>query len=158
MFLRTATVQSTNAYYDKISRLKHELETADAVIVGAGAGLSASAGLDYAGKRFERYFGDFQKKYGIRDMYSGGFYPFASLEEHWAWWSRQIMLNRYGQAPKPVYEELLGLVNGKDYLTRNDCSTPRGTTACGNAPSPAIRRPTTIRRRSGTWWRPRASA
>ena len=121
MFSKTATMKSTNACYDKLSRLKYELETADAVIIGAGAGLSTSAGLDYSGKRFERYFGDFQKKYGIRDMYSGGFYPFASLEEHWAWWSRQIMLNRYGQMPKPVYEDLLGLVNEKDYfvLTTN---------------------------------------
>lgn len=121
MFSKTATIKSTNACYDKISRLRHALETADAVVIGAGAGLSTSAGLDYSGKRFEQYFGDFQKKYGIRDMYSGGFYPFASLEEHWAWWSRQIMLNRYGQAPKPVYEDLLGLVNEKDYfvLTTN---------------------------------------
>ena len=121
MFSRTATMKSTNACCDKISRLKHELEDADAVIIGAGAGLSASAGLDYSGKRFEQYFGDFQKKYGIRDMYSGGFYPFASLEEHWAWWSRHIMLNRYGQTPEPVYKDLLGLVNRKDYfvLTTN---------------------------------------
>lgn len=121
MFSKTATMKSTNACYDKISGLKHALETADAVIIGAGAGLSTSAGLDYSGKRFEQYFGDFQEKYGIRDMYSGGFYPFASLEEHWAWWSRQIMLNRYGQTPKPVYEDLLGLVNEKDYfvLTTN---------------------------------------
>ncbi len=121
MFSKTATIKSTNTCYDKISQLKYELETANAVVIGAGAGLSTSAGLDYSGGRFERYFGDFQKKYGIRDMYSGGFYPFASLEEHWAWWSRQIMLNRYGQTPKPVYEDLLGLVNEKDYfvLTTN---------------------------------------
>ena len=97
------------------------LETADAVVVGAGSGLSASAGLTYSGERFERYFGDFQEKYGIRDMYSGGFYPFASLEEQWAWWSRQIFLNRCQKAPRPVYDRLLELVGDRDYfvLTTN---------------------------------------
>ena len=97
------------------------LDAADAVVVGAGAGLSASAGLTYSGERFRRYFGDFQAKYGIRDMYSGGFYPFESQEESWAWWSRQILVNRYTKAPKPVYEDLLHLVEDKDYfvLTTN---------------------------------------
>ena len=97
------------------------LDAADAVVVGAGAGLSASAGLTYSGERFRRYFGDFQAKYGIRDMYSGGFYPFESQEESWAWWSRQILVNRYTKAPKPVYEDLLYLVEDKDYfvLTTN---------------------------------------
>ena len=90
-------------------------------MVGAGAGLSASAGLTYSGERFRRYFGDFQAKYGIRDMYSGGFYPFGSLEESWAWWSRQILVNRYEKAPEPVYEKLLELVKDRDYfvLTTN---------------------------------------
>ncbi len=104
-----------------IEPLREALANADAVVIGAGSGLSASAGLTYSGARFERYFGDFQAKYGIRDMYSGGFYPFDSLEEHWAWWSRHIMVNRYERAPKPVYDSLLGLVQGKDYfvLTTN---------------------------------------
>ena len=104
-----------------IERLSAALAAADAVVVGAGAGLSASAGLTYSGERFRQYFGDFQAKYGIRDMYSGGFYPFESLEEHWAWWSRQIMVNRYTKAPKPVYETLLKLVEDRDYfvLTTN---------------------------------------
>ena len=101
--------------------LKRLLEEADAVLTGAGAGLSASAGLTYSGERFERYFGDFQRKYGIRDMYSGGFYPFASPEEYWAWWSRHILVNRYECAPRPVYDDLLALLEGKDYfvLTTN---------------------------------------
>ena len=91
------------------------------MVLGAGAGLSASAGLTYSGARFERYFSDFQEKYGIRDMYAGGFYPFETLEEYWAWWSRHIMVNRYERAPKPVYEDLLRLVEGRDYfvLTTN---------------------------------------
>ena len=85
MFSKTATTKSTNACCDKISRLRQELETADAVVIGAGAGLSTSAGFTYTGERFQRYFGDFIAKYGFRDMYSGGFYPFDSLEEHWAY-------------------------------------------------------------------------
>ena len=121
MFSRVLTKQSTAAYSKQIERLKQALDCADAVVIGAGAGLSASAGLTYSGERFERYFKDFADKRGIRDMYSGGFYPFASLEEYWAWWSRHIMVNRYERAPKPVYDDLLKLVEGKDYfvLTTN---------------------------------------
>ena len=102
-------------------RLKEELDTADAVVIGAGSGLSTSAGFTYTGERFQKYFGDFIEKYGFRDMYSGGFYPFASLEEHWAYWSRYIYVNRYLDAPKPVYQELLRLVQDKNYfvLTTN---------------------------------------
>ena len=120
-FSRILTRQSTAAYSAQVERLKQALDSADAVVIGAGAGLSASAGLTYSGERFETYFKDFADKYGIRDMYSGGFYPFASLEEYWAWWSRHIMVNRYEPAPKPVYDNLLKLVEGKDYfvLTTN---------------------------------------
>ena len=121
MFSRTATMQSTSAYCNNIMRLKEELDTADAVVIGAGSGLSTSAGFTYTGERFQRYFGDFIAKYDFRDMYSGGFYPFASLEEHWAYWSRYIYVNRYLDAPKPVYQELLRLVQDKNYfvLTTN---------------------------------------
>ena len=121
MFSRTETMKSTSACCDNIARLKQELDTADAVVIGAGSGLSTSAGFTYIGERFQKYFGDFIAKYGFRDMYSGGFYPFDSLEEHWAYWSRYIYINRYLDAPKPVYQELLKLVQGKDYfvLTTN---------------------------------------
>jgi len=85
-------------------------------VIGAGAGLSTSAGFVYTGERFEKYFSDFAAKYGIQDMYSGGFYPFATPEEHWAYWSRYIYINRYLDAPKPVYEDLLKLVADKDYF------------------------------------------
>ena len=90
-------------------------------MVGAGSGLSTAAGLTYSGARFERYFGDFQQKYGIQDMYSGGFYPFETLEEYWAWWSRQIYINRYDISPGRPYFDLLELVKGRDYfvLTTN---------------------------------------
>lgn len=115
------TRKSTENYSEQISRLRRALDEADAVVIGAGAGLSTSAGLTYSGERFQKNFGDFIRKYGIQDMYSGGFYPFETLEEHWAWWSRHIMLNRYEKAPKPVYEELFELVKDKDYfvLTTN---------------------------------------
>lgn len=121
MFSRISTQKSTESFSNKIRRLKTNLANADAVVIGAGAGLSASAGLTYSGERFERNFGDFIEKYGIRDMYSGGFYPFETLEEYWAWWSRHILINRYEKAPKPVYDNLLRLVEDKDYfvLTTN---------------------------------------
>jgi len=86
------------------------------VVVGAGAGLSTSAGFVYTGERFEKNFSDFAAKYGFQDMYSGGFYPFATPEEHWAYWSRYIYINRYMDAPKPVYDDLLKRVAEKDYF------------------------------------------
>lgn len=121
MFSRIWTRRSTETFSVQIERLKRALDEADAVVIGAGAGLSTAAGLTYDGERFERYFGDFAKKYGIRDIYSGGFYPFPTLEEYWAWWSRHILVNRYEDAPKPVYQDLLALVGDKDYfvLTTN---------------------------------------
>ena len=107
---------STVTSFDPVERWREALTAADAVVIGAGAGLSASAGLTYSGERFERYFSDFQARYGIQDMYSGGFYPFDSLERYWAWWSRQILVNRYEKAPRPVYGDLLELVKDKDYF------------------------------------------
>lgn len=105
----------------KITALKIALTQADAVLIGAGAGFSTAAGFTYGGERFREYFGDFEEKYGFHDMYSGGFYPYKTEEEYWAFWSRNIYLNRYQNAPVPVYEELLELVKGKDYfvLTTN---------------------------------------
>ena len=103
-------------YSAQIEWLRAALDAADAVVIGAGAGLSTSAGFTYSGERFERYFSDFAEKYGIGDMYSGGFYPFPTREEFWAYWSRYIFINRYQDAPKPVYDELLELVRDKDYF------------------------------------------
>lgn len=103
-------------YSQTLARLQTALREADAVLIGAGAGLSASAGFTYAGERFTRYFADFEKKYGFHDMYSGGFYPYPSPEEYWAYWSRYILINRYQPAPEPVYETLLQLVAGRDYF------------------------------------------
>ena len=112
---------SYEPYTAQIERLKAALDDADAVIIGAGAGLSASAGFSYSGERFYRYFADFAEKYGIRDMYSGGFYPFPSAEEFWAWWSRQVYFNRYAVDAGKPYTDLLKLVGDKNYfvLTTN---------------------------------------
>ena len=106
----------TGAKEDRMTRLKNEIDTADAIVIGAGAGLSTSAGLTYSGERFERYFLDFAERFGIRDMYSGGFYPFPDDETRWAWWARHIYYNRYIDASKPVYKELLELVADKNYF------------------------------------------
>lgn len=114
-------MKSTKSCLADIERLKHELDKSEAVVIGAGAGLSASAGFTYSGKRFQDNFQDFIDKYGFADMYSAGFYPFQILEEHWAYWSRYIWLNRYTPVNRSVYESLLALVKNKNYfvLTTN---------------------------------------
>ena len=121
MFLNKWITKSTGTCSEQIKRLKEETETADAILIGAGAGLSASAGLTYSGQRFYRYFSDFHEKYGITDIYSGGFYPYETLEEYWAWWSRHIYYNRYDVPAGKPYTDLLKLVGDKDYfvLTTN---------------------------------------
>ena len=101
---------------EQILRLKSELTSADAIVIGAGSGLSTSAGFTYSGERFEKYFFDFSKKYGINDMYSGGFYPFEDVQTRWAWWARHIYFNRYVKAPKSVYDKLFSLIKDKDYF------------------------------------------
>ncbi len=116
MFSRIWTKKSTPDYSAQIKNLQTVLSEADTVVIGAGAGLSTSAGFVYNGERFEKYFSDFAAKYDIKDMYSGGFYPFATLEEHWAYWSRYIYINRYMDAPEPVYDAILKLVQDKDYF------------------------------------------
>ena len=116
MFSRIWTKPSTKSCSEPMERLKAALQDSDAVVIGAGSGLSTAAGFIYTGERFETYFSDFARKYGFRDMYSGGFYPFDMLEEYWAYWSRYIYINRYQDAPKPVYEDLFKLVQDKDYF------------------------------------------
>lgn len=113
MFSTMKTETSIKDIYAKI-------QEADAIVIGAGAGLSTAAGYEYGGKRFKKYFSDFEEKYGIHDMYSGGFYPYDTLEEYWAWWSRQIYYNRYVDYLE-LYQKLYQLVQDKDYfiLTTN---------------------------------------
>ncbi len=121
MCSRTLTPGSTGNCSDEVRRLREALDAAEAVVIGAGAGLSAAAGFTYSGERFDKYFHDFAAKYHFKDMYSGGFYPYGTPEEYWAYWSRYIYANRYEDAPKPAYAQLLSLVRGKDYfvLTTN---------------------------------------
>ena len=108
-------------YEEQVRKLKEKMQNAEAIVLGAGSGLSTAAGLTYSGERFQKYFFDFAKKYPIRDIYSGGFFPFESPEEFWAWWSRSIYFNRYIDAPSDVYGNLKKIVEGKDYfvLTTN---------------------------------------
>lgn len=121
MFSNRKITTSIGNCSDKVERLARNLREADAIVIGAGAGLSTSAGFTYTGERFRQYFQDFGTKYGFKDMYSGGFYPYGTQEEHWAYWSRYIYINRYMNAPKPVYEKLYELVHDKEYfvLTTN---------------------------------------
>ena len=108
--------RGTGTRQENLDRLKNEIATADAIVIGAGAGLSTAAGFTYSGERFEKYFYDFAARFGIQDMYSGGFYPFPDDETRWAWWARHIYFNRYVEAPKPVYRDLYELVKDKDYF------------------------------------------
>lgn len=101
---------------EQVARLSRALQEADAIVIGGGAGLSTSAGFAYSGPRFEKYFPDFIKAFGIRDMYSGGFYPYPSKEVFWGFWARSIYINRYVDPPKPVYDRLFDLVRGRDYF------------------------------------------
>ena len=121
MFFSRLTRQSTAAFSKQIDKLRVALDASDAVVIGAGAGLSTAAGYTYSGERFDELFGDFAARYGFTNMYSGGFYPYDSLEEYWAFWSRYIMCNRYDPVPTPLYEQLLSIVRGRDYfvLTTN---------------------------------------
>lgn len=116
MFGRMSITKSTGNYLAQIERLKNVLENTETVVAGAGAGLSTSAGFVYNGERFRKNFSDFEDKYGFHDMYAGAFCRYDTPEEHWAYWSRFIMVNRYMDAPKPVYRELLNLIKDKDYF------------------------------------------
>lgn len=116
MFLKNKIEKYTKNYLEQIDKLNKAIKQADTIVIGAGAGPSTSAGFTYSGERFEKYFDDFIKKYGFDNMYSGGFYAFESLEEHWAYWSRYIYINRYVNPPKPLYENILKLIKDKDYF------------------------------------------
>lgn len=127
MYGKTKTMKSTRNYLDNtdtgrfIAEAKKKIETADAIVIGAGAGLSTAAGFTYSGKRFEDHFSDFIEKYGFSDMYSAGFYPYETLVEYWAYWSRYICINRYQAPPELVYDDLYRVVQEKNYfvLTTN---------------------------------------
>ena len=164
MFSKMSITKSTGSYSDNIRRLKEALDKADAVVIGAGAGLSTSAGFTYSGERFRKYFSDFARKYGFSDMYSGGFYPYKTPEEFWAYWSRYIFINRYMDPPKPVYSALYDMIKNQNYFvittnvdhcfqkrdsTKIAFSTRRATTGCSSAPSPAAGKLLTTKARFG---------
>lgn len=121
MFSKKKMNEFTGDSSDKTALIREKIQQADAVVIGAGAGLSTAAGFTYSGERFEKYFADFGEKYGFSDMYSGGFYNYDTLEEYWAYWSRYIYVNRYMDPPTDLYKQLFQLVENKDYfvLTTN---------------------------------------
>ena len=114
--LRGGLTDDTGSRVENVKRLKNEIENADAIVIGGGAGLSTAAGFTYGGERFDRYFFDFKERLGLMDMYSGGFYPFPDDETRWAFWARNIYVNRYMAPSKPVYDNLLALVRDRDYF------------------------------------------
>ena len=114
--LRGGLTDDTGSREENLQRLKDEIKNSDAIVIGAGAGLSTAAGYTYSGERFERWFFDFKERLGLTDMYSGGFYPFPDDETRWAFWARNIYVNRYVAPPKPVYDDLLALVRGRNYF------------------------------------------
>lgn len=101
---------------ENMKKLKSEIDSSDALVIGAGAGMSTAAGFTYTGARFDKYFSDFSQKYGFIDMYSGGFYPYPKQEIFWAYWARYIYINRYMDTPKNTYQKLYELVKDKDYF------------------------------------------
>lgn len=121
MFFSPRIATSTKSSSLEIERLAEAFAQADAVIVGAGAGLSTAAGLTYSGERFRQWFGDFEERFGFADMYSGGFYPFPDEETTWAYWSRMVWCNRYAPGATPLYRKLAALLADKDHfvLTTN---------------------------------------
>lgn len=116
MFSKILTGKYTQNFLDKAALLAEKIKTSDAIVIGAGAGMSISAGLVYNGDRFYKNFGDFIERYGFEDMYQGGFYPFDSLEEHWGYWSRYIYINRYNRDVGQPYRDLLEIVKDRDYF------------------------------------------
>lgn len=112
---------STANFLTNIALAKEKIASADAILVGAGAGLSTAAGLIYDGEDFRKNFADFIAKYHFPDLYNGGFGPFENDLEMWAYWSRFIAMERYEPGPLPLYQELFSLLKDKNYfvLTTN---------------------------------------
>ena len=161
MFSKKKMNEFTGDSSDKTVLIREKIQQADAVVIGAGAGLSTAAGFTYSGERFEKYFADFGEKYGFSDMYSGGFYNYDTLEEYWAYWSRYIYVNRYMDPPTDLYKQLFQLVENKDYFVlttnvdhcfqkagfdKNRMFYTREITVCSSAASPVIAEPTITRR------------
>ncbi|MGI6230537.1 MAG: SIR2 family NAD-dependent protein deacylase [Tractidigestivibacter sp.] len=121
MSSQTLTLASTRNFSAELARLQEAFDQADAIVVGAGAGLSTAAGFTYSGERFERWLGPWRKRYGFSDMYSGGFYPYDTLAEFWGYWSKSILANRYEAGVGKTYQQLVDLLSERDHfvLTTN---------------------------------------
>lgn len=124
MYSRTRTMKFTSEFSEQIERLKSVIDKAGCIVIGAGAGLSASAGFEYGGERFRKYFADFEEKYGFHDMYSGVFYPYETLEEQWAFWSRNILANRYTDPPQTRIRRFIGAGKKQGLLCDNNKCRP----------------------------------
>ena len=124
----------------QIQQAKELLQGAKNILIGAGAGLSTAAGYTYSGERFKKYFADFEEKYNFHDMYSGGFYPYKTAGEFWAFWARNILCNRYDQPESEVHKKLLQIVRDKNYFTL------KATTVCFNVQRLAIKKLTTMKK------------
>lgn len=107
---------NNNELTEKIEKLKQEIKNSNYILIGAGAGLSTSAGFLYDGKRFEDNFKDYIKKYGFTDMYSAGFYNFPTLEEYWAYFSLYVYINRFDIEENETYLNLYKIVKDKNYF------------------------------------------
>ncbi len=105
-----------NSFNEKIQMAREKLDQADAIVIGAGAGLSAAAGLDYSGPEFKKEFADYIDKYKFPDLYSSSFYDFPTEEERWARWARHIDYARFRPDAFPLYRELLELVKDRNYF------------------------------------------
>ena len=117
-------VFQNDPYELQVENAARLIKEADAVIIGAGAGASTAAGIEYGGKRFRENFHEFIMKYGrqyMTDMYAAGFYPFPSEEARWGYWSKHALLNRFDPPALPIYKELYDIVKEKEYfvLTTN---------------------------------------
>ena len=106
----------TNSLSERIAHVGRLIADADYILIGAGAGLSAAAGLDYAGKEFEREFQPWIERYGITDLYSSSFYPFKTEEERWAYWAKHIWFSRFRTGGTELYHNILQLIKGKEYF------------------------------------------
>lgn len=101
---------------ENYSKIKELIKNADAILIGAGAGLSSSAGIDYSKYSFSKNFPELVKAYGMTDMYTSSFYDFDSEEERWSYWAKHINYSFIAPPPLKTYKELYELVKNKNYF------------------------------------------
>lgn len=101
---------------ETLKNIRNLIDKAEYILIGAGSGLSTSAGIEYSGERFENNFKEFIEKYHFTDMYSAGFYDFDTEEEKWAYWSKHMYLNNIGMDATDLYKNIFELVKNKNYF------------------------------------------